>query len=105
MTDTLITPMRALRRLAEVGDSAAIAEHLRAAGIYGRQDDAHWCPIARYLTQKTGAWVLVDNETTVWERHRTVRIPMPTQVRLFVEEFDSDVYPFLDVNYTEEGDE
>jgi len=36
-----------------------VADHLRQAGIKGKRQSAHQCPVARFLSEKTGQEVSV----------------------------------------------
>lgn len=89
-TPTTVTPDEALRELIAPNPTAdGVADVLRAAGITGKQMDGMACPVAKYLTARTGQVVSVGGFMAyVGGRKDEESFELPDAVRYFTRAFD-----------------
>ena len=101
MTSPGIDPSVIMTKLANMEDADAIAEFLQSVGVTGAPHVTDACPISNYLTEETGARIIV-------EQHRWTVCPtpcaghpdheyhtLPAPVIEFVQAFDHGCYPSL----------
>lgn len=84
-------------------EAAAVADKLRTAGVTGVPGTASSCPVARYLTKRTGQEIYVDprisgygpkSDPALWHTDDD-DLPTPAAVAAFVIAFDKGAYPEL----------
>ncbi len=76
-----------------------IAAALERLGYRGYRLAAWDCPLARYLGERLGAMVAVEGTYASWfdpSQGRSVRLPLASPLRMFVERFDAGGYRELE---------
>jgi hypothetical protein len=95
---TAPTPAEVIAKLGEL-DPDEIARLLAEAAIVGLPAVSGECPVARYVRQESGQYVVISSKH--WANAHYVNfidaaaMPLPATVAEFVRRFDSERYPHL----------
>jgi hypothetical protein len=96
-----VSPKVAMEKLAGFESPDAIAKFLVGEGIKGRQGLANVCPVAQYLRRETGQSCMV-RVSTYGPGGLGLNYRTPEVVGVFINEFDSSMYPDLDEEFDPE---
>lgn len=86
---TTVSLVQAIDELGVLTSPDAVAEHLVNLQVRGYRNNCRTCPVALYLTQRTGTQVIVRPGTAHTDTHRDVRLPWV--VIEFIRRFDEHV--------------
>lgn len=76
--------------LAELGDTAAdVARTIRSAGVTGRQGSPNTCPVANYLSLRTGYRTVAGLSYASQPDTDQFAAELPLPVKQFVQVFDA----------------
>lgn len=97
LTDVTTRITEALDKLAAEGSPAQVAVRLEIDGCYGERHSFEHCPVAEWLYIITGRHVSVGMDSWADTRNGSHAGWLPEPVAGFVNAFDAQRYPMLDL--------
>lgn len=94
---TTVSLAEALAELDAARTVDGVADRLRGAGITGLRRNTTHCPVARYLSKRTGRRVRAGAGQVATNGEWYAAYDMPYTVRSFIERFDTEVGSYPDL--------